>query len=945
MSRRCTTSHRESFFDLLITLLSLTLSYDSSASIDHPLQRMRQPVHGPTTVFAVNDIIFVSPNATTMPSIPPRRDLPMTTVDLLGHTHWEDKFHDFLPFVPLEPRLDPPFDVLKPIGRHFPVERSNSRWIVAIDLQESWKLLEKTLRELASFLHVDPVPMTPIDATDFPPPSSFGYDKFHASEHGARTAAKKSQKAFLALMGLCSYRLFWHCYKVLDKIVEEQAHVMLSYEKHLYNCGWDYENIATITNSELVDFSLSYRRAGLFIDGSTQRHQEVRKFFWYPGVGVPVWISYGSKPDSRDFPDFPPRIHPSPQQISEAKLHPTIPPSPPVQRPRRLPHAPVNLVSLATTQSTSHRISPSRASTSITPQSQDWNIPGPSDSGWDMDTSQDFEGAASPGWGNVDLSGASEIIDWSQQSSTSGPPSASTSQAPWASIPSPRPVDPLAPDRMTRQIPGESPKDFFDRMKIRIERKIAQETADQRMRRINRARSQSSHPAPGSRAHNRKFYHWPRDLETDQRVRTLLTLGQAQVMWGSYGPNTRVYNDADDEWDLCSELDPNENSDDLIHGWDDDDDEYPPRREPSVSPPPPPYPPLSPGPPTLSPLLPSVPYPPLSPGPPTPSPLLPSVQLSLAATNELDAPAFSLLHDPLWRPVTLTQIALQRFGCVNPPTRLYENNNLGDPMSKLRRALGFIDSNGCDESTENVLRAFFASFGAKEDDHYPHPEIPRDIYDLSPTSTSPLEHNFNRQFKVIIMALEPFRIFFLQEAGHASRRPWTLALFDASTVLESFRRNDRSLEDLVTYFLHSGRQFSTRLLVKSLPLLPKKHSPLISLGWRHADAKVKGHKYIYYERLRAHFFSRPHSRAALLRGGIVWRLAVEALSGFREEDILLGPSTDYSTYGTAIRLGGSIWVDDDLSEHETDLICGVYKTFKGIFWLLNYTHISLIQLI
>lgn len=81
-----------------------------------------------------------------------------------------------------------------------------------------------------------------------------------------------------------------------------------------------------------------------------------------------------------------------------------------------------------------------------------------------------------------------------------------------------------------------------------------------------------------------------------------------------------------------------------------------------------------------------------------------------------------------------------------------------------------------------------------------------------------------------------------------------------------------------------------------------------------------------YERDRATFLLSDRARAALLEGGIVWRLAIEHL---KFDDVIGGPAELDS--GLYERFDGELvggW-DDKLTNDELDLICGVYKIFTG----------------
>lgn len=76
-------------------------------------------------------------------------------------------------------------------------------------------------------------------------------------------------------------------------------------------------------------------------------------------------------------------------------------------------------------------------------------------------------------------------------------------------------------------------------------------------------------------------------------------------------------------------------------------------------------------------------------------------------------------------------------------------------------------------------------------------------------------------------------------------------------------------------------------------------------------------------------------RAAMLTGGIIWCLMLEAIG--REKDLYqmylqLGaarPTEDTSKHGTIFRTPRGILMDNVLSEEEKDIICGVYKVYTG----------------
>ena len=98
------------------------------------------------------------------------------------------------------------------------------------------------------------------------------------------------------------------------------------------------------------------------------------------------------------------------------------------------------------------------------------------------------------------------------------------------------------------------------------------------------------------------------------------------------------------------------------------------------------------------------------------------------------------------------------------------------------------------------------------------------------------------------------------------------------------------------------------------------------LGWRDRAWKATTRDYDAYLDHAHDILSQPRGRAALLRGGIVWRLALEIL---RPQAIWCagdGPSSDVHIYGQVIAAShGNSFYDDGLSDAEIDIICGTYK--------------------
>lgn len=101
--------------------------------------------------------------------------------------------------------------------------------------------------------------------------------------------------------------------------------------------------------------------------------------------------------------------------------------------------------------------------------------------------------------------------------------------------------------------PKEKPWESFFRLRERLKPNlIANETAVERNKRLQREREAQTHPLPEKQSTAKVFY-WDA-ADQPERVRRLLTRLEAQQTWGSYSNRQRVYNGFTNEWDICSEF-------------------------------------------------------------------------------------------------------------------------------------------------------------------------------------------------------------------------------------------------------------------------------------------------------------------------------------------------------------------------------------------------------
>jgi hypothetical protein len=155
---------------------------------------------------------------------------------------------------------------------------------------------------------------------------------------------------------------------------------------------------------------------------------------------------------------------------------------------------------------------------------------------------------------------------------------------------------------------------------------------------------------------------------------------------------------------------------------------------------------------------------------------------------------------------------------------------------------------------------------------------------------------------------------------------WFIVLNSALSAVECLRRPDYKPEDIVSRLIRHGIPFRT--VITGPP--PAYRPPIFyfGLGYCQMDYKPTPVDYMAYERARDDFLRGPRGRVALMKGGIVWRLAMQTL---HEDVVIAGPSESVYGSGTCFsdNDSGKHWWDDDLTVEEMDLICGVYKVFTG----------------
>lgn len=165
--------------------------------------------------------------------------------------------------------------------------------------------------------------------------------------------------------------------------------------------------------------------------------------------------------------------------------------------------------------------------------------------------------------------------------------------------------------------------------------------------------------------------------------------------------------------------------------------------------------------------------------------------------------------------------------------------------------------------------------------------------------------------------------------------PWRLAVTTASDALLVCRLNPQYLDaDLARFLALRGIPFRTLL---AEPLMPPSIScpdvelylPQRPFGYQFTKADYEA-----YLNCRSRILRRPRMRAAILRGGYMWRLTIGSVS---VDELLEGPVGG----GSLLAIDGSllatdnneypVLLDDKLTHNEMDWLCGMYICATGMF--------------
>jgi hypothetical protein len=179
---------------------------------------------------------------------------------------------------------------------------------------------------------------------------------------------------------------------------------------------------------------------------------------------------------------------------------------------------------------------------------------------------------------------------------------------------------------------------------------------------------------------------------------------------------------------------------------------------------------------------------------------------------------------------------------------------------------------------------------------------------------------------------------------------WSLGFTSAADLLYVCRLRLDNAVDIASKLLQIGISFKTLVHLPS-DWKPRERGTDIDalslptpmeIPYRCKNYSFTATDYAVYERQRQMLFAQRHLRAACLVGGIVWRLGRDLL---REEEVLSGPTDTAVVFGEGVfyrDAQGDLWCDDTLTEHEMDLVCGLHNAATGMYHFTSFHRTHLI---
>ncbi|PBK93208.1 hypothetical protein ARMGADRAFT_1080361 [Armillaria gallica] len=212
-------------------------------------------------------------------------------------------------------------------------------------------------------------------------------------------------------------------------------------------------------------------------------------------------------------------------------------------------------------------------------------------------------------------------------------------------------------------------------------------------------------------------------------------------------------------------------------------------------------------------------------------------------------------------------------------------------------------------------------------------QMPVQCWDLNQKASHYLSRRTKPDFMVsVVRWRQEDRCGYEMVPAAGESRSYRLIVYRATDVLHCLRlREAVCLDDFVEELCRYGVRFSTCVEGNMVRLRQKRFQDAIP--YRPVGFQPDLSDYAYYVRKRRALLEDPAvARAALMHGGLIWRIAMEHIPD--PDFILSGSGQDTSRYRVCHRIQGvgkpdfDIW-EETLSEDQIDLLCGVYRVYRS----------------
>lgn len=844
--------------------------------------------------------LYVSPNSVTLPLVEKYVSHGDTTTQPPSpwtwfHTRFARQDSYWTSLCPTSLAYE---GILAPLSdiRVVPVHQSNGTGWRLHDV-EGWQGLERLLRKLLSAMSS----AWPLDAWTpllvridslIPWPDAYQYDSVWSTRQQAKTVARNARAAFKLVLAKITYASYllpeeWleHLPRLNLLTVEETNAIRQS----------------VICQATSATSGEHLQRAGIIVDVRVEYYgsflEEIRKLAHR--FRFPIWLYYGEEP--RVSAHAWSRVYlPSREAITACRSHGHVTTSPFWED------------ELLGVEDTTHT--------------------------WEWPESE-----------HAPVDAAQQFSPWFSQPTTSlstMPPATTSEYAPL------RPVVKPSRNPQTRQYPGQTVDEFFRELQQESERRMAKMGDTEKAAVAARAAAHKDLGIP-NRSHRCKVYVW--ELEEDGSYTRTLILGRARwrKAFEESAPSQRRYDPVHNEFDICEALDPSAEVEDIFEYaiWDADkgrfltfyDSESRSERmadlESGTS---------------------------IERRPDHTMTISPESATSAETTQ--DVPMVEGLGMPLEQPVSCITFPEAKENSHEsgiqsslPPIPNYNATGLVSYREVLMERLGLQTSITIQEdvagswlSTEEMgrilghmhesLEPAMESLAREMVTGLSQAEISatnlrEGLVDVDPRFREHHPYQLRRDLHVrtgTVNGIHQAEVWYLLDASKKqdADMSFILCLKDALTVNHILRAcHSPSIYEITSRLIHWGIPFKTLRRSQDISLLPKP-APMpmfhdatpLALGTVPHNFVFGLKEYKEYEQMRDSVVNSYCGRAAVLQGGISWRLAHEA--DVDEGVVLRGPS-GFHTREDHVSVGGRGYVDDTLSHHQQDVICGVYRVMPS----------------